>query len=281
MNPYSKSERVEMALYRAVGIRLFRDGAFALERWVHRKDGGKNTNYHVRDLTYHGVARHYALLSFNAALHFTAFAFLFLLILGALFFVEMPGLWYGIIGFLALLNLYCILLQRYNALRLRALRRRLEEKYRERLEKRAAMLLKRMPEAWENRLPADLLWLSSLRECILSGRDVHLGEEDAAVLTRLYRWAEDAGVRWEQTAGHEPLFPREKKNGALYSRADWIARRLQQRFHRKQELLVQPCAVITAGQACEQAYVRLFRRDSADAVLEVLDTFLCLREQAI
>ena len=43
----SRSQKIELDLYRKMGIRAFRDFVFAIEGWKHRKDQGKNSNYHL------------------------------------------------------------------------------------------------------------------------------------------------------------------------------------------------------------------------------------------
>lgn len=43
-----KSRKIEIKVYELLGVKLFRKAAFRLEKIVHRKDKGKNTNYHIQ-----------------------------------------------------------------------------------------------------------------------------------------------------------------------------------------------------------------------------------------
>lgn len=277
MNPLSKRELFELKFYRAIGIRLFRDGAFALERWVHRKDGGKNRNYHVRDWTYYGIREHYSFLSFNATIHIAAIALLSLLILGGCAIGGFPAAWYVVNHILILLNVYCILLQRYNALRLRRIHIRLEESYRSRIELQASRLLERIPEGYEERwMVHDSDWLGALREHIRRKQDFLICRDGAAILTRLYSWSQDAGIDWDAPLADspDPLLPREE--GPLYTPLEAQLRWLQGSFFPEQVRVLQPCVLLTADGNCEEAYSRLFGRYSPARTLELADTFLYL-----
>lgn len=45
-----KSQKIEKRVYELLGVNLFRKAAFKLEKIVHRKDKGKNTNYHIQKM---------------------------------------------------------------------------------------------------------------------------------------------------------------------------------------------------------------------------------------
>ena len=118
----SQINEYELALYIRLGIRRFRDIIFGLERWKYRGDTLRNSNYHLQQLSYEGAKRHYMYLSYNAFVHF------FSLVTAALILLlkRITGIRWGIVdgGILVVvvLNIYCIMLQRYNALRLKKYR---------------------------------------------------------------------------------------------------------------------------------------------------------------
>ncbi len=281
MGLISEKERIELKLYRALGIRRFRDGAFLLERWVHRRDGRKNSNYHVRAYSLYSLEEHYAYLSFNAAIHVTAIVLLLLITLGASLIEDFRKGWYWFYLFLFVLNVYCIMLQRYNALRLRELQARLEARYRRRIRERAALLRQKTPDGYsERRMEQDAAWLGELRDALCGKRDVRIRREDMERLTRLRQWSQNAGITWGERGKplQDPLLPQNGGEAPLYTKMDTNVRWLQGVFHREKNRVLRPCAVITEDAECEEAYSRLVGRDSRESVLELADTFLCLFE---
>ena len=112
----------ELALYRRLGIRKFRDLTFLLEKLRHRKDSLRNSNYHLQQMSFTGAKRHYMYLSYNALVHMTGLIMAIALILlrrivGYRWTPADCGLSAAVVT-----NIYCIMLQRYNALRIRKYR---------------------------------------------------------------------------------------------------------------------------------------------------------------
>ena len=45
----SKNQKFEVKIYELLGIKLFKKAVFKLEKIIHRKDGKKNINYHIKN----------------------------------------------------------------------------------------------------------------------------------------------------------------------------------------------------------------------------------------
>ena len=268
------NEQREIRLYQMLGVRKFRDCVFALERRKHRKDSEQNSNYHIRFLSYTGILRHYSYLSYNALIHIISILALLIHILAAhLIGYPLKGL-----GFFFLLpivlNLYCIMLQRYNALRLKQYQRLYEKKYEIRIEKNAAALRKNIPSDYsETQIREDERWLKNMRIHIQNERDFLINEKDAPVLNRLYEWAVSADVCWGGRKEY-PVSQGLKRKPELYTRGDLKADWLRTHFKGEGNTLLRPYAVLTEDEAGEEAFSRLFCNDTMDSIREVIDTFL-------
>lgn len=118
----------EIRLYEALGIRIFQKLVFRLERFRHRADGDRNVNYHLLPYGETSPERFIRYLYLNAGIHISGLA---ATIVFSLIFAVMPGtlptVWavcfVGVIG-----NIYCIMLQRYNYLRIMRILKRQEER---------------------------------------------------------------------------------------------------------------------------------------------------------
>ncbi|MCR5161946.1 MAG: hypothetical protein K6C06_09270 [Lachnospiraceae bacterium] len=118
----------EIRLYEALGIRIFQKMVFRLERFRHRGDGDRNVNYHMLPAGTDSPERFIRYLFLNAGIHISGLAAT-LVFMGI--FAVMPGVlptvWAaGVVGVIG--NIYCIMLQRYNYLRIMKVVRKQEER---------------------------------------------------------------------------------------------------------------------------------------------------------
>ena len=131
---------IEMKLYEILGINLFRGGVFKLEKLLHRKDKGRNTNYHIASIEPQSADGFIKYLFYNGAIH--ARNILFFLVLFAVRYIVFRSV--SVIDILLWLlflkDCYCVMLQRYNFLRISIRKRRLDEKYAARIQRKAAAI---------------------------------------------------------------------------------------------------------------------------------------------
>ncbi len=178
----------ERQLYRLLGIPLLQRLVLRLERWLHRRDRGQNENYHPSG-TGPRALRHFTLfLKCNTGIH------IFGLLLVALYYLvygnHFPVL-SALVGIVALVNVWCILLQRDHFLAMEAL-----------VERKAARRLSRAEAAAKELvLPYQLLpegsrLMARLRDaaegkgvCLLTQADGQLLERLAPILGSAVRAA--------------------------------------------------------------------------------------------
>ena len=256
----------EMRLYEALGIRLFRKVLFLGERLRHLCDGGRNRNYHLNSVSPGAAAAFDGYLLWHTLLH--AFAILLLAFPFCLLRCINPCLfWPDIILLLLLvLNLYCIMLQRYTYLRLRQVR----EKQNILMEKRA---------------------IYAARE-IIAKHGERLFAEDLDYAAELLSKIRKGGVIYVDAAGKEPLlrlaelFPREEAytdDARQIGFAPWGKRerficRLQRRFTPRKPNLLQRCSIVTADRETDRAFRKLFRDPAPEKILQRLLTLEAVRE---
>ncbi|MDO5132063.1 MAG: hypothetical protein Q4D81_03650 [Eubacteriales bacterium] len=272
----------EMRVYRFLGVRLFQRAVFVLERVRHRKDGGKNRNYHLRRLSFSSISKHYGYLSYNALIHFTGLAAVAAVaVLKCFFFQDRKVVDYALL-FAVIANLYCIMLQRYNALRLMYYQISCRKSRRHRIKKKSGILYDNIPPDYDPDVrKQDIRWLGKMRKALNGRRDFFIADEDAVRLDRLWTWTDHAGlspkpaVRTEIVPARNEDARQSPAGEKLYAGTDLFVAFLQKRFHRDRDRILLSYSVFTKGKKSEQAYSRLFPVDQEEAVLDILDMF-CL-----
>lgn len=112
-----KSQEIEKKVYELLGVKQFRKAAFKLEKIVHRKDKGKNTNYHIQKDEVNSLGEFKKYLYYNGTIH-TSNLIKGIPLLTLMFLLDFKTL--SIIGLSAWLlkDAYCVMLQRYNWIKL-------------------------------------------------------------------------------------------------------------------------------------------------------------------
>lgn len=74
-NRVSLINKVELHLYSILGVRFFQKMVFNLEKFIHRKDGEKNQNYHFTSNSIEAMDQFVKYLFFNGSIHFRNIVF--------------------------------------------------------------------------------------------------------------------------------------------------------------------------------------------------------------
>lgn len=272
---------IEISLYRCLGIRIFQKIIFVIEKCRHRKDGGRNSNYHLYDLSSSRISVHFAFLSYNALIHLISQS-----ITLSLFIVRRADAqpWAVVDGFLlfaVIANSYCIMLQRYNALRLKQMQLLIKKKNKRKIERKADLLRRHIPEKYDRDLrAADLIWLSGLADAVGQCRDYIIEESDSCRMERLADWKEYAGLSdriVKKDLFKQEYHQREKEfhyGSCLYSGAEQRVDCLQSLFRISSGRILDPWSIATTGPRSEKAFIHLFQFVQADAILELTAAFL-------
>ena len=117
-----RKKNIEMHIYEKLGVKKFRNMAFKLEELIHFKDKGKNKNYH-------GITEdHFKYLYYNGFIHARNVLVLIPFIVARLIIFKGPS-WFDYLIYIDLIkDVYCVMLQRYNYLRIKKYNDALKER---------------------------------------------------------------------------------------------------------------------------------------------------------
>ena len=130
-----KGEDLELKIYNALGVKHFRNLAFKLEKLIHIKDKKKNINYHIND-----CKDLVSIDKFKKYLYYNGFIHVKNLIFGSVGLALMIILNASVVPVIALSTLllkdaYCVMLQRYNWIRITRHEEKLKARERKRIDK--------------------------------------------------------------------------------------------------------------------------------------------------
>lgn len=130
-----KGEDLELKIYKALGVKYFRNLAFKLEKLIHIKDKKKNINYHIND-----CKDLVSIDKFKKYLYYNGFIHVKNLIFGSVGLTLMIILNASVVPVIALSTLllkdaYCVMLQRYNWIRITRHEEKLKARERKRIDK--------------------------------------------------------------------------------------------------------------------------------------------------
>ncbi len=177
--------KFEVKVYELLGVRFFRKLVFKLEQFIHRKDRGKNINYHLAQNSLDGISAFTKYLFYNGAIHVRNIIIIagIILVKAALF---RSFRWYDVLLLLFLLkDIYCVMLQRYNYLRLEDRKERLEERRKRIVEKRAMQV--RFDEFNTEDIARAKEFVYRFQKSINDGESLIIRDEDVEIIEKLSR----------------------------------------------------------------------------------------------
>ncbi len=173
-----------MRVYTWLGVASFQKLVLALEKKRHQKDGGYNVNYHVENFSLRGLHAFMGYLVYHAVIH-TVGILIALLCCGLPLLFPHTG-WAAVVGALCCIgNVYCLLLQRYTYIKLKAHIRKRESRQavvtaRKQADIHTALKTKNRDETVEEyRVLCDIQW------CIAAGKPYVLTAQNAATVPRM------------------------------------------------------------------------------------------------
>lgn len=132
----TKNHKLETKIYELLGIKLFKKAVFKLEKIIHRKDGKKNINYHIKNSNdMESVDNFKKFLYYNGAIHTKNLIFDIPVIILMIVFKYNLILIIPIMLWLVK-DIYCIMLQRYNWLKINNFEKKLNVRKDKKIERR-------------------------------------------------------------------------------------------------------------------------------------------------
>jgi len=272
---------VERRLYEFFGILFFRKLALRLESFRHRNDNSRNVNYHLRSSGISSVKSFTGYLLYNAVCHVISLAFVVVYfaitgIFGARYIVLDISM-----CVLLLINLYCIMLQRYTYIKTRGFVEKLVNTKNKRMVGRIERLLQKIEHREYSELQKEFLLIEKIRESIHNGTECVIKECDAAILRDISKYAKDIfAVNNHKKRGDDNEISLETavlsipKQPMVINKVTRRAAKLQRifRFDNSSNVLFE-FSIITETGDCENAYRTLVQdmsRDSVEFIFDVL-----------
>ena len=182
----TKVARFELIFYEMLGVRIFRHMVFKLETLVHLKDKGRNVNYHIKNYKTSSLQEFKKFLVYNATIHIRNIS-IFVIYAVYHYIFKRKFHWYDVFFLLLVIkDVYCVLLQRYNFLRICENQIRIKKKREEKIEKKAILLkaafLERYDEGFKEK---DRKVINDMKNKIQKGEQIVIGEQEIETLKRL------------------------------------------------------------------------------------------------
>ena len=182
MNGY----RVEKHIYELLGIRKFQKMTFILEKIVHRNDNGYNENYHFKKVRNQvDIQKFIKYLFYNGIIHIRNLFFISVFLTVKIMLKWLS--WFdSIIILLALKDIYCVMLQRYNYIRIK--------NYIELQNKKHEIHINRMMGIMSNEInnkydfkycEQDMKFINKFMDCISKNEVIKFSHEDIESLKRI------------------------------------------------------------------------------------------------
>lgn len=176
----------EVKLYRFLGVKQFQKLVFKLEKFIHRKDGEKNTNYHFSSIGQSAVEAFYKFLFFNGGIHVRNLVFFAVYIILRVIFGKSINLFDILFSLLAVKDIYCVMLQRYNFIRIKATIATLQRKASKKINHQICLNTESFYQNYdESYIDEDLSYIQNFIRRIEAGEDIFIEKADYSRLVRL------------------------------------------------------------------------------------------------
>lgn len=181
-----RRHQLEKHLYRLLGVETFRRLVFLLERFVHRKDHGRNDNYHISSFTQGALEDFVKYLFYNGSIHVRNILILLIYFIVKIV-LHVPLRWYDTFALLlGLKDVFCVMLQRYNYLRILERKQKLDARYQIHIQRRVSELRKSFCASYDAKMTnKDLQVVRSIKDRIAAGIPVILTSDEEETLNRL------------------------------------------------------------------------------------------------
>ena len=271
----------ELKLYEILGVKQFKKLIFKIENFRHHNDKRRNRNYHLKDGTLSSLKSFTGYLLYNTMCHVISL-FYIAVYFAVTRFNEIRYFALDISMYiLIVINLYCIMLQRYSYIKMRVQIER-KTKLRKKQLKIQAQCLK---SVIENKNYLDLQeeykLIQYIKTHIQNGIDCFLTDMDAVVLNRISLNVGDILKSCQGSVNKSSCNKDFTQVISSIPKCPLVIEKIERRTEKLQNVLhldkrsnIAFCfGIITETYKCEDAYNRLFprtSRDSMEYVIEVL-----------
>lgn len=257
---------LELGVYRLLGVNQFRKVILIFEKLRHLKDNRKNENYHPSHFDVLALEQYNGFILYNAFLHGVSLAFA-----GAYFILTLTFGVRNIVAdvfmvVLSLLNIYCIVLQRANHLRIKGYCYRYYNRFSVNSNLYSKVLVQRIYAQEPQLLQTDYEVICRIRNAFEGQADCVLNAADINSLKRICDCIAPTPHKksYRRTKEFTADGLIEKCNSisgpytSLQMRVDW----LQRKFGQSGRKMLDHTVIITEDAECELIYRKLIPEDT-------------------
>lgn len=259
--------KLELRVFRLLGIGQFRKAILLFEKIKHHKDNRRNENYHPPNFNVPALEQYNGFLLYNAFLHGASLLFSGIYLMFTLAFEIRIIVVDVFMIILSLLNIYCILLQRNNHLKIKDYCYRLYNRFYNKADLYSKDILQRITAQGPQRFQSDYEVICRIRNAFEGRSDCVLNVSDIDNLKRICEYIKPISQKKSNhpTKRVAEVGLIEKCNSisgpytSLQKRADW----LQRKFGISGRKMLDHTVIITEDAECEILYRKLTQEGSS------------------
>lgn len=262
--------RVELRIYRFLGIDYFRKAVLMLEKVKYRKNRKFNENYHLSGMNAISLSRYKGFILYNSFLHCVSLLFTFLYLIVSRAFGVNNWIFDIVILLMLILNVLCITLQRNNYLRIAECYNGIGKRYGKRVQLKYDEIINNIKEENFEDLWRDYWFVCRLYDSVYNGHDFVIETQNIVCMERIYNNVKSIVPK------NKKALPRNSSEVKVievcntasgpYSILQKRANKLQQRFGIKGIKILDHNVIVTANAECEKAYRALIPVDTTDNI---------------
>jgi len=262
----SSINRLEMRIYYLLGVGHFQKATLWLEKIMHNRDNKSNENYHPSSVDFIALERHDAFLLYNAFLHCVSLSFIIIYTVFSIAIKFSCFVLEVIMLILALLNIYCIILQRTNYLRLKEIRYKYYNRCLKNVHLCKIEMFHVIYSSAYHKLQCDYGVLSRIKMAFDGKKDCLLTNADLDSLKRISSCFEPMPKRKNSPPKNsgldDILIEKCTSTTGPYTKLQMRADNLQRKLNISGRRLLDRSVVITENAECELYYRKLIPEDT-------------------
>lgn len=262
----NQRQQTEIKIYRLLGVNYFRKVILWFEKTKNRKKNRKNENYHPSAMDVISLEKHNGFLLYNAFLHSVSMLFVIVYCILALAFGLHNIVIDVIMAVISLLNIYCIVLQRSNYLKVKEYFCRYYNRLFNKLSSFDTGVMRQIYTNEPSLLLSDYKVICKLKNAFDGKDDCYIGNADVDNLKRIQKCVEPllqrkSNRRTNEVSEVKLLDLCSSIKGPytlLQRRADY----LQRKFGVSGRKMLDRTAIITEDAECESLYKKIVPEDT-------------------
>lgn len=270
---FTEKNRLELTLYRILGADRFRKGILVFERLKHRRDKGKNENYHPSALTVKALKKYSGFMVYNALVHFISLLFVMVYVLLAAVTGVHNAVVDVIMTVMLFIDVYCIILQRANFLRIKAYLCRYIQRYSAKAKLLGPEISGKICQRPVREILDDFSLICRIRDACFGKEDCVIGSQDKECLKRICGYGQLIGFSGRADKHKEKetvrLLEVCQRFPGPYTRLQARADRLGKWLGTSGTSGMGETAVVTEDAECEMLFRSLIPGDSAADITKV------------